>query len=460
LAPDVIIVGAGPAGIFATLELLDRGVGKVLILEKGFPLEKRRCFLRETGRCRQCEPCNLLSGWGGAGAFSDGKLTLSPYVGGFLGDLVGRERLESLIKEVDRRFMEFGAPSKVYGQPGDAMEALARKSVQAGLRLVPVPVRPMGTHRCSQVLDALFRHLTGRVEVIFNREVEAIRLVNGYKEVVTSSGEAYRAPFLLLAPGREGNRWLRDQLEPLGVGFETNPVDVGVRVEVPAEVMEEVTSVAYEAKLLFNAPTFDDEVRTFCMCPHGEVVMEYRSGLYTVNGHSHGKESTTYTNFALLVRTAFTEPFDSPVAYGEYLARLANLLVGTVIVQRLGDLRMGRRSTPERIKRGLIEPTLAEAVPGDLSFALPYRYLVDILEMLEAMDRVMPGVNSRHTLLYGIEVKFYSLRPQMSESLETPVPGLFVAGDGAGVSRGLIQAAASGVLAARAVLERLKTSTL
>ena len=274
--------------------------------------------------------------------------------------------------------------------------------------------------------------------------------------MVTDSGQVYEAPFFLLAPGREGNRWLREQLSPLGVDFKTNPVDVGVRVEVPAEVMDRVTSVAYEAKLLYNAPTFDDEVRTFCMCPRGEVVMEYRSGLFTVNGHSRGNQGTSYTNFALLVRTAFTQPFDSPVAYGEYLARLANLLVGTVIVQRLGDLRMGRRSTPERIRRGLVEPTLKEAVPGDLSFALPYRYLVDILEMLEAMDGVTPGVNSRHTLLYGIEVKFYSLRPEVNSHLETPVPGLFVAGDGAGVSRGLIQAAASGLWAARSIGDRIK----
>lgn len=344
----------------------------------------------------------------------------------------------------------------MYGLPGDEMESLARRCVQAGLRLVPVPVRPMGTHLCSQVLAAFFQHLKAKVKVVFNQEVKTIGVVNGQKEVVTSSGNVYRAPYLLLAPGREGNRWLREQLAPLGVDFKTNPVDVGVRVEVPAEVMEEVTSVAYEAKLLFNAPTFDDEVRTFCMCPNGEVVMEHRSGLFTVNGHSHGGRSTPYTNFALLVRTAFTQPFDSPVAYGEYLARLANLLVGTVIVQRLGDLKMGRRSTPERIGRGLVEPTLAEAVPGDLSFVLPYRYLVGILEMLEAMDRIVPGVNSRHTLLYGIEVKFYSLRPQINQELETPIPGLFVAGDGAGISRGLVQAAASGILAARAMAVRME----
>ena len=456
MVPEVIIVGAGPAGIFAALELLEKGVREILILEKGPPLGDRHCFLEETGECRQCEPCSILSGWGGAGAFSDGKLTLSPQVGGFLEELVGRGRLESLIQEVDRRFLEFGAPSRMYGLPGDEMESLARRCVQAGLRLVPVPVRPMGTHLCSQVLAAFFQHLKAKVKVVFNQEVKTIGVVNGQKEVVTSSGNVYRAPYLLLAPGREGNRWLREQLAPLGVDFKTNPVDVGVRVEVPAEVMEEVTSVAYEAKLLFNAPTFDDEVRTFCMCPNGEVVMEHRSGLFTVNGHSHGGRSTPYTNFALLVRTAFTQPFDSPVAYGEYLARLANLLVGTVIVQRLGDLKMGRRSTPERIGRGLVEPTLAEAVPGDLSFVLPYRYLVGILEMLEAMDRIVPGVNSRHTLLYGIEVKFYSLRPQINQELETPIPGLFVAGDGAGISRGLVQAAASGILAARAMAVKME----
>jgi uncharacterized FAD-dependent dehydrogenase len=273
--------------------------------------------------------------------------------------------------------------------------------------------------------------------------------------VVTDDGRSYRADYVIVAPGREGSNWFRQESERLQLGRADNPVDVGVRVEFPAEVMQEAASTAYESKLVFNSKSFDDRVRTFCMCPYGEVVTEQGDGIVTVNGHSYAGKRTENTNFALLVSTRFTEPFHEPIAYGRYLARLANLISGGVICQRLGDLRAGRRSTADRISRGLVRPTLPSATPGDLSFVLPHRYLSSILEMLEALDRFAPGIGSRHTLLYGVEVKFYSARPRLSNTLETQVSGLFAVGDGAGVTRGLAQASASGLLAGREVRRRI-----
>ena len=279
------------------------------------------------------------------------------------------------------------------------------------------------------------------------------------KGVTTEGGESFDCDYLILAPGREGADWLAKEAERLKLTMHSNPVDLGVRVEVPVAVMAPLTDVLYESKLEFVSRSFDDRVRTFCMCPGGEVIMESTGGcdpVITVNGHSYAERKTENTNFALLVSTAFTKPFNQPIAYGRYLARLANILSGGVLLQRLGDLMEGRRSTPERIERGLVKPTLPNATPGDLSFALPYRYLTDIVEMLQTMDKLAPGVASPHTLLYGIEVKFYSSRPQLSPSLETEVKGMFAVGDGAGVSRGLIQASVSGVVAAREIVRQRK----
>jgi hypothetical protein len=271
------------------------------------------------------------------------------------------------------------------------------------------------------------------------------------KGVRMEGGLEIAADYVILAPGREGSAWLARQAERLELHTTINPVDIGVRVEVPASVMEEITRVTYEAKIIYYTRRFEDMVRTFCMCPYGEVIREDLHGLYTVNGHSYAHRKSANTNFALLVSKTFTEPFREPIAYGQHIARLANMLGGEVIVQRLGDLRQGRRSTPKRIERGLVEPTLRQATPGDLSLVLPYRYLADILEMLEALDRLALGVNSVHTLLYGVEVKFYSLQLRLGAGLETEIPHLFAVGDGAGVSRGLVQASASGVLAARSI---------
>ncbi|RME67514.1 MAG: FAD-dependent oxidoreductase, partial [Nitrospirae bacterium] len=294
-------------------------------------------------------------------------------------------------------------------------------------------------------------------DFLFNRRVKNIIAENGrLKGVRLDDGREVRANFVIVAPGREGSRWFEREARRLGLSLLKNPVDLGLRVEVPAEVMAPLTEVTYEPKLIYYSKSFDDKVRTFCVNPYGEVVKEHLKGVWTVNGHSYADRKTDNTNFAILVSTYFTEPFNEPLSYGRYIARLANFLGMGVIVQRLGDLRQGRRSTHERIRKGLVRPTLQDATPGDLSFALPYRYMQDILEMLEAMDGLVPGVNSRHTLLYGIEVKFYSRQVKLTEELETEIEGLFCAGDGAGLTRGLIQASVSGVLAARAVLRRLK----
>lgn len=442
---DVLVVGSGPAGIFAALEVTRLGPARVLILEKGTDLPQRI----QAGGSR-------ISGWGGAGAFSDGKLNLSPGVGGRLAFHLNEPELRELIHYVDKVYLSCGAPQAEYAPEGEAFTRLAQEAVRRGLRLVPSRIRHLGTDRCPQILLRLRESLGPSVEVVFGAEVAGVEVEEGRViGVVDARGHRYRAPYVILAVGREGSDWLGQEARRLGLTTFLNPVDIGVRVEVPAAVMAPLTEVIYEAKFHYRSRAFDDPVRTFCMCPNGEVIREEYGELQTVNGHSYADHRTENTNFAILVSTAFTEPFREPIAYGQSVARLANLLGGHVLVQRLGDLRAGRRSTHDRIARGHVTPTLAEATPGDLSFVLPHRHMVDILEMLEAMDWVVPGVNASHTLLYGVEVKFYSLRLEVSRDMETGVQNLFAVGDGSGVSRGLVQASASGVLAAREVARHL-----
>ena len=455
---DVVIVGAGPAGIFASLELCNAGLN-VLLLDKGREITARLCPLQHGGDCCVlCSPCHLVSGFGGAGAFSDGKLTLSTQVGGRLAELIGFDRARELIDYVDSIYLRFGAPLKVYGT-GQNIGALEQEAALSGLRLIPVKLRHLGTEFCHEALGAMQSYLSPRLEIRLRTTIESITVDDtGDKIVETGDGERLSCRYLILAPGREGSEWLCNEAHRLKLTLRSNPVDVGCRIEVPMTTMEKLTSTLYESKLEFYSESFNDRVRTFCMCPGGEVIMESTGGsdpVITVNGIGYTQPKTRNTNFALLVSTTFTEPFHEPIAYGKYVARLANILSGGVLLQRLGDLMDGRRSTQARLQNSPIEPSLRAAVPGDLSFALPYRYLKSIVEMLQAMDRLVPGVASPHTLLYGIEVKFYSSQLKLTPCLETEVGGIFAAGDGAGVSRGLVQASASGTVAAREILKRL-----
>lgn len=455
---DVIIIGAGPAGIFTALEIVDKAPNtSVLILEKGKDIEHRACPSKEKKiKCMHCDPCSIVNGWGGAGAFSDGKLTLTTEFGGWLDEYISKEEVSELIGYIDRIFLSFGATEIVHGTDQNKVKELQQKAATADLRLIPAKVKHLGTEKCWLILKKMYDYLKGRVEILTSSPVKKILVEeNRAVGVETVKGDNYYADYIVTVPGREGAEWFAREAVRLGLDMEINPVDIGVRVEVPSVVMEPLTDVVYESKLVYYSKSFDDKVRTFCVNPYGEVVIENNSGLITVNGHSYADRKTTNTNFALLVSKTFTEPFKEPISYGKYIATLANMLSGGVIVQRLGDLLSGRRSTPERIKRGLVEPTLKEATPGDLSLVFPYRHLVSILEMLQAMDKLVPGVNSNHTLLYGVEVKFYSSRPALSSSLETQVKNLFAAGDGAGVTRGLAQASVSGVIVAREIIKRI-----
>jgi hypothetical protein len=460
---DVIIVGAGPAGIFAALELSDdkrRQNGarpRVLIVDKGSELDKRRCPAREQGRCLQCANCALMTGWGGAGAFSDGKLTLTTQVGGLLADIRGEDEAELLVREVDDLWVRFGANGGTYHGERDRIEEVSHRAALAGLRLLHYPIRHLGTERSGDILGNMYQELIRRgVEVCMRTGVARLLTHDGrVTGVETTRGQVISARHVIVAPGREGADWLTETSRELKLKLSINPVDIGVRVELPASVLAPLTDLLYEPKLIYYSAAFDDKVRSFCVCPAGEVVTEWAGDVMTVNGHSYAEKKTENTNFAVLVSKNFTEPFKEPTAYGKYIARLANLLSGGIIVQRLGDLREGQRTTEQRLSRCITRPTLRSAVPGDLNLVLPYRYVVNILEMMDAMDKLVPGVASRHTLLYGVEAKFYSSRLKLTRDLETEVHNLFAAGDGAGVTRGLVQASASGLVAAREILRRL-----
>ncbi len=444
---EVIIVGAGPAGIFAALTLADLGIGPVLLLEQGKDLSQRK----------RLNPEDRLCGWGGAGAFSDGKLTLSTEVGGVLTEFLEERMLYQLLNDTDEIYAAHGAPDRIFGETSPQLEDLADRARLASLDLIPNRIRHIGTENCRIVLGRFRESMARRVETHTGSQVQDLLAEQGrIQGVRLSGGKTISGRFVVVAPGRSGARWMKGQAEALDLKTRATSVDIGVRVELPAPVLKEITDTTYESKLIHYSKTFDEKVRTFCMNPYGEVVTEENGGIITVNGHSYAEKKSANTNFSILVSSAFTEPFDDPIAYGLYIARLANLLGGGVIIQRLGDLLAGRRSTRARISRCLTRPTLPNSTPGDLSFVFPYRHLLSIIEMLQALEKIAPGVYSRHTLLYGVEVKFYSNRIEISPEMETGVKNLFAIGDGAGITRGLLQASASGILAGRAIAKRVK----
>lgn len=447
---DVIIVGAGPAGIFAALELTRQPGLRIALVDRGGDLPER-IQARDSGWAGGSGRRAMLEGFGGAGAFCDGKLTLSPEVGGHLPDIVGRARAEALLAEADRLWLEFGSPQETFGADPSQVDELSRRATRAGMRLVPMPLRHIGSDRTPLVLGAMREYLASRVDLRMDTAVEAVEVEGGQVRGVMSSAGRLEAGAVILAPGRSGAEWLWREAQRLNLETDPGPVDLGVRVEVPAALTQEVTDALYEFKLLYWSRQFDNLVRTFCVCPYGQVVTVHQNDVITVNGHSTSRKLSDNTNFAVLVTSRFTEPFDDPIAYGQYICRLANLLGKGVLVQRLGDLRSGHRSTAARISRSTVTPTLTEATPGDLSYALPYRHLGTIMEMMEALDLFMPRVGDAHTLLYGVEVKLYSARLRVTSELETQIRGLYVCGDGAGLTRGLMQASASGLAAAKAI---------
>lgn len=461
---DVIIIGAGPGGIFCAYELKNKRPDlEIIMIEKGRSIEKRECPKRKTKQCIGCRPCSITTGFAGAGAFSDGKLSLSPDVGGNLPEILGYDETIKLIKESDDIYLKFGADTSVYGIDKEKeIREIRRKAINANLKLVECPIRHLGTEEGYKIYAKLQKHLEeAGVELHFNTMVEEILVEDGAAVGVrTDKGDTYYAKEIVSAVGREGADWFSDKCEEIGIETTPGTVDIGVRVEVRDEVMQTLNENLYEAKLIYYTPTFDDKVRTFCTNPSGEVATEYyEGGLAVVNGHAYKSKEfkTNNTNFAILVSKNFTKPFKTPIEYGKKIAELSNMLCGgKILVQTFGDFRRGRRTTEERLCRNNLIPTLKDAVPGDLSLVFPHRIMVDIEEMLLALDKVTPGIASEETLLYGVEVKFYSNKVIVNSDFETSIKGLRAIGDGAGVTRGLQQASANGLSAARSILKTME----
>ncbi len=466
---DVLIVGAGPAGIFAALELTGlRPEPRLLMVDKGRVIAERHCPAQKDGTCLSCEPCSITSGWSGAGAHSDGKLSLSPAVGGRLTDYLPADEAKALIDYADQIYLRFGARQEVYGLDERRVEDLAYEASKYNIQFIPCPVRHLGTELAAQVLMRMYDYLVGegRVEFAPRTLVDEIIVDEQRQKALgvtligpDGSKRTVGAGFLVVAPGRGGADWLRRQTDRLGIATESNEVDIGVRVEAPNSILDRLTKDLYEAKLVYYSDTFDNRVRSFCMNPGGVVSEEHYDGrIAVVNGHSYADPAlkTGNTNFALLVSTRFTEPFKEPIEYGRYIARLANMLTGGgVMVQRLGDLLRGRRTDHDRLRKSTTIPTLRTAVPGDLSYVLPHRYLTSIVETLRALDNIVPGIYGRNTLLYGVEVKFYSSKVKVGKNFRTSIPNLYTIGDGAGITRGLMQASVTGIVVARDIVSRL-----
>ena len=453
---DVMIVGAGPGGIFSAYELVKGNPAlKIAVFEAGHPLEKRHCPIDgvKVKSCIRCKTCAIMNGFGGAGAFSDGKYNITNEFGGTLYQYIGREKALELMRYVDSiNASHGGGATAMYSTAGSEFKKLC---MQNKLTLLDASVRHLGTDINYVVLQNLYDELKDHVDFFFETPVRHLEVLpDGAFRVRWDGGEAEGAK-CIVSVGRSGSKWMETVCSELNIPTSSNRVDIGVRVELPAVIFEHITDKLYESKIVYRTQKFEDHVRTFCMNPHGSVVNENTNGIVTVNGHSFEDpaKKTENTNFALLVAKHFSEPFKDSNGYGESIARLSNMLGGGVIMQRFGDLERGRRSNWKRIEEGTVRPTLA-ATPGDLSLVLPKRILDGIIEMIYALDKIAPGTANDDTLLYGVEVKFYNMEICLDEHLETRYPGLYVIGDGSGVTHSLSHASASGVFVAREILEK------
>ena len=453
---DVIIIGAGPGGIFSAYELVKRKPElKIAVFELGNPLERRRCPIdgKKVKSCIKCKTCAIMSGFGGAGAFSDGKYNITNAFGGTLYEHIGRDTAIDLMKYVDEINVEHGGEgTKMYSTAGTKFKKLC---MQNKLQLLDASVRHLGTDINYVVLENIYAELKDKVEFRFEYPVDHLEAIEGGYRVFCGD-DFDDCEKCIVSVGRSGSKWMSKVCEEMKIPTMSNRVDLGVRVEIPAQIFSHLTDELYESKIVYRTEKFEDNVRTFCMNPNGIVVNENTKGIVTVNGHSYEDKDkqTENTNFALLVAKHFSEPFKDSNGYGESIARLSNMLGGGVIVQRFGDLIRGRRSNEKRIEEGLVRPTLA-ATPGDLSLVLPKRILDGIIEMIYALDKIAPGTANDDTLLYGVEVKFYNMEVEIDENLETLYKGLYVIGDGSGVTHSLSHASASGVYVARHIAENM-----
>lgn len=466
---DVVIVGAGPAGYFCAYELSLKDPNcKILLVDRGLDITKRRCPVNEhkIDKCpinnkgyRECYPaCSITSGFGGAGAYSDGKFNITTEFGGWLGDYIDDEELMSLIKYVDDINLKYGATEIITDPETEKVKEIERRAISVGVKLLRSRVRHLGTEENIKILTRIYNDLKEKIDMRFSTRVKDIIVKNNKVEgVILENDEVIESKYVMLAVGREGSKWLSDIFEKYNVEMTQNQVDIGVRVECPNIIMEEINENLYEGKFIYKT-SIGSTVRTFCSNPGGHVVMENYEGVVNVNGHSFSdiKLASNNTNFALLVSHRFEEPFKKPNEYALKVSKLANQLAcGSVIVQKFGDVLLGRRSTVKRIKEGFVKPTLKEACPGDLALALPYATMYSIIEMIKVLDHITPGIATEHTLLYGVEAKYYSAHPEISDKLEVKsIENLFVGGDGAGLTRGLAQAGANGVYVARNILEK------
>lgn len=451
---ETIIIGCGPAGIFTALELLkNKPDMKIVMFDKGNSIKVRKCPKSKTLNCVSCKPCNISCGFGGAGAFSDGKLSLSKDVGGWLEEYIGSEKLNELIKYVDEIYLEYGGNKEISYNEEFANE-FDYECSKNGLKFIKCPIRHLGTEKSAKIMENMYDYIVSHknVEVVAKCEVEKIDMEN---KIVTVNGANYKTDNIVISVGRSGSEWLINQCKENKIKTTNNQVDIGVRVELPRSITDFLTDGLYEFKIYNSSKTTENMVRTFCMNPGGFVSQEnYDNDLAVVNGHSYHDLKSNNTNFALLVSSKFTEPFNEPITYGKYIARLSNMLTGgKIMVQRLKDLKNGKRSTYDRMKKLSYEPTLKDAVPGDLSYVLPSRIVNALLETFEELEHVCPGISGRDTILYGVEVKFYSAKIEVDNNLETKYKGVYAIGDGAGITRGLMQASISGIIAAQNILQ-------